>query len=413
MTEGGAALLDTTRLWRNRQFWSYLGSTAFSANAFAMQLLLVNWLLVGTLLLPADQVGVVQAVIGLPGILLMLWGGASADRRDLRSLLMQVYGVAWLAPLALVASVELGWLNIWTVTLFGIALGTALAFANPAQQALLNRIAGADIQRGVTVATAVGFIVQITGLLLAGQMEIIGLVNVLLIQSASLLLGAASVRLIAAAPAKPGQGESTLAHILDGLRASYRSRTIFNILLITFVSSVFNAGAFMTVLPFLVKRVYDGDAFSFAALMVVFYAGATISNAIQFRIMPLARPGFWFLAMQLTRMAIIGLVWLEPDWWLLMLVLFAWGLNMGVTTTLSRAIIQEVAEPVYLARLLSVYSLGLLGAMPLGALALGFVIEGFGALNALLPAVVVSGALGVYGFAGTRVAQYISPGHRS
>ena len=405
--------MDTTSLWHNRQFWSYLGSTAFSANAFAMQLLLVNWLLVGTLLLPADQVGVVQAVIGLPGILLMLWGGASADRRDLRSLLMQVYGVAWLAPLALVASVLLGWLNVWTVTLFGIALGTALAFANPAQQALLNRTAGADIQRGVTVATAVGFIVQITGLLLAGQMERIGLVNVLLIQSASLLLGAASVRLIAAAPAKPGQGESTLATIMDGLRASYRNRTIFNILLITFVSSVFNAGAFMTVLPFLVKRVYDGDAFSFAALMVVFYAGATISNAIQFRIMPLARPGFWYLTMQLTRMAIIGLVWLKPDWWLLLLTLFVWGLNMGVTTTLSRAIIQEVAEPVYLARLLSVYSLGLLGAMPLGALALGFVIEGFGTLNALLPAVVVSGALGVYGFAGTRVAQYVSPGRRA
>ena len=398
-------------LWGNRGFWAYLGSTAFSANAFAMQQLLVSWLLVGILLLPADTVGVVQAVIGLPGILLMLWGGASADRTDARSLLLRVYGAAWLAPLGLVAAVERGWLNIWSVTFFGIALGTALAFSSPAQQALLNRAAGDDIQRGVTLATAVGFIVQITGLLLAGQMEVIGLSQVLLIQAASLLLGAATIGLIAAAPpAGPREAQSTLANVLAGLQATYANKTIFNTLVVTFVSSIFNAGAFMTVLPFIVKRVYDGDAISLATIMIVFYAGATISNAVQFRIMPLARPGFWFLLMQVTRMVIIGLILLQPDWWLLMLVLFAWGLNMGVTTTLSRAIIQEAAAPAYLARILSVYGLGLLGTMPLGALALGFVIEGFGTLNALVPAVVVSGLLGVYGFVWTGLAGYVSPG---
>ena len=56
-----------------------------------MQQLLVSWLLIGVLLLPADQVGPLQALIGVPGIFLMLWGGASADRADPRSLLVRVY----------------------------------------------------------------------------------------------------------------------------------------------------------------------------------------------------------------------------------------------------------------------------------------------------------------------------------
>jgi hypothetical protein len=53
-------------LWQNSQFKIYLGSTAFTGNATAMQQLLLSWLLVGILLLPADQVGMIQAVIGLP-----------------------------------------------------------------------------------------------------------------------------------------------------------------------------------------------------------------------------------------------------------------------------------------------------------------------------------------------------------
>ena len=47
----------------------------------------------------------------------------------------------------------------------------------------------------------------------------------------------------------------------------------------------------MTALPFIVKRVYDGDALGLATIMIVFYAGATISNIIQFRVMPLEKPG--------------------------------------------------------------------------------------------------------------------------
>ena len=66
------------------EFKSYLGTTGFSGMALAMQQLLVSWILIGILLLPADQVGFIQALIGVPGILVMLIGGASADRVDAR-----------------------------------------------------------------------------------------------------------------------------------------------------------------------------------------------------------------------------------------------------------------------------------------------------------------------------------------
>ena len=75
----------------------------------------------------------------------------------------------------------------------------------------------------------------------------------------------------------------------------------FNVLLITFASSIFNAGAFITVFPFIVARVYDGTAWLLALLMAVFFAGATLSNILLLRYQPLLRPGRLFLIMQLSR----------------------------------------------------------------------------------------------------------------
>ena len=130
----------------------------------AMQQLIITWLLVGILLLPATEVGILQALIGLPGIILMLWGGAVADRSDPRNLLMQVYFLAWMFPLGLFVAIQFESLNIWSIGIFGLLMSTAIAYASPAHQAILNRIAGNEVQRGVTLSTIASFFVQIIGL---------------------------------------------------------------------------------------------------------------------------------------------------------------------------------------------------------------------------------------------------------
>lgn len=397
-------------LWQNPGFRSYLGSTAFTGIAMSMQQLLISWLLVGILVLPADSVGIAQAVIGIPGIFIMLIGGASADRVDPRSLLIRTYSVAWIIPLLLAGSEQLDWLNIWAVMLFGLAMGFVTSFSNPAQQAILNRVAGGEVQRAVTASTAIMFLMQIIGLTVAGQMERTGVSIVLLVQSGCLLMGAIAVRRISPeASANPEPGVPMWKVVGDGLRATFEHRVIFQTLVINFVSSIFNAGAFMTVLPFIIKRVYEGDALGLAFVMIVFFGGAAVSNFLLLRLMPFVRPGRVFLIMQLSRVVIVGLLFLSPPWWLLTLLLFAWGLNMGVTSTLARTIVQESAAPQYRGRILSVFSLGMLGSAPIGAVVLGLIIEAFGTLNALIPSMVVSIGLFFYGVVATRIWKYRSP----
>ncbi len=397
-------------VWSSAQFRAYLNSTAFSGMAFAMQALLVSWLLVGVLLLPADQVGLLQALMGLPGIALMLWGGARADRRDPRSLLVRVYAMSAALPIFLIAIDQANLLAVWSVMLWGLGMSVVTSFTMPAQQAILNRVSGSAVQQGVSASTAVGFLVQVIGLILAGQMDRVGLTAVLAVQAVCLAGGAVTIgRIDRAAPASVVTGESALSAIGEGFRATYANKAVFHVLLINFVSSIFNAGAFMTVFPFIIKRVYDGDAALLATMMAVFFAGATVSNLLMYRLMPFVRPGRLYLLMQLSRIVVLFLLWIEPDWWLLVLAIVGWGVNMGFTTSLARTVVQESAAAEFRGRILSVFTLGMMGSAPIGAIVLGTIIESFGTLNALVPAMVVSFVLCAYGVLFTSIWAYRSP----
>jgi hypothetical protein len=59
--------------------------------------------------------------------------------------------------------------------------------------------------------------------------------------------------------------------------------------------------------------------------------------------------------------------------------------------------VQESAPKPFLGRILSVFSIGMVGSAPLGAIVLGWLIEATGTLNALIPAMVLSAILFIYG----------------
>ena len=385
-----------------------MGALACSSAGLGMYQLLLPWLLI-SLALPAGKVGPLQAAVGLPGVIIMLWGGARADRTDARATLTRIFGIAALIPLALVLTLAFGDLRVWTVTAWGLGISAALSFSGPAQQSVLNRIAGRDLQRGVTASTAIMMSTQMIGLAAAGQLDRIGLRQVLLIQSLCLLVAAVWIRRIGPQElANEGPAEPAWRQILQGFRASYRQRPVFDAMTVNFVSSIFNAGAFLTAFPFIVRQVYNGDAQLLSLLMIVFFAGAVASNMVMYRFMPFQHPGRWFIVLQLSRILVLFLLWIEPAWWLVVTALIAWGLNMGVTTTLARAIVQEAAEPQTRGRVMSVFGIGLLGAPLIGAVVLGWIVDQYGPLAGLVPGMVASVALFAYSMAATGLWRYRS-----
>lgn len=397
-------------IWRNAQFRYYVASTSFTGFSFAMQMLLVAWLLIGVLNTPPERVGFAQAIIGVPGLFLMLWGGVIGDRVDPRILMTRIYGFAVLPPLVLAAVVIGGYLSFWAVTMWAVAMSVVTSYAGPAHAAALNRVSGNRIQEGVSASTAFGFIVQLCGLALAGQMELIGTETVLVTQSLFLLVGCLMIRRLTGLAPIPQSGPAVSAWIglKDGLAMVVRDRLIVWVMALNLVSMIFNYGAFAIVLPFILTKVYGGDAALLSWMLVLFYFGAAVSNFIMLRYMPFARPGRLFLGMQLTRVLIFVIYWVGPHLSIVIVATFLWGLNMGITSTTSRAIVQESAREPFRARILSVYTAGSIGSQPFGALILGFAIKAFGPLNAMVPGMLVSAAIFSVGVAASPVWRYRS-----
>ncbi len=398
-----------TSIWREPTFRAYLGATSFARFTFSMQQLLIAWLLIGVLDTSAERVGLSQAIVGIPGLLLMLWGGATADRVDPRGLLMRVYAIAAGVPLLLVLVDGAGALNYWTVTAWALLMSVASSYSSPADAAILNRAASGRVQEAVTASTAAGFVVQVIGFVLAGQIERIGLATVLIAQSTALVFGAFAVRALAPQLPAATPQKTTWRSVYEGLEVIGHDALLRGVLLLNFTSMLFNAGAYSLVVPFLVTKVYGGDAALLAWVLVVFFGGGALMNFVMLRFMPMRQPGRLFLIMQVTRALIYLVLWLEPPLAAMIATMFVWGLNMGCTTTLSRAMIQESAGEQYRGRILSVYNVGFIGAQPIGAMMLGGVVAAFGILNGLVPGFIVSIAICIYGVISTPIWTYRSP----
>jgi hypothetical protein len=190
------------------------------------------------------------------------------------------------------------------------------------------------------------------------------------------------------------------------MRAIWALPLIRDVIGLNFLSSLFNAGAYIVAIPYIAKEVYQGDAAFFATVMIVFTAGSIGSNVALLGFMPLARPGRLFLAMQLTRAAILILLWLEPSPWLFHATLFAWGLNMGITTTIARTTVQELAPAPVRAQILAVLLLSFLVSSPVSSLRLGALISQSTPATALLPGVIISAVIFLLGIRHSGLWQY-------
>ncbi len=110
--------------------------------SFGMQSLLFSWLIVGELQASAEWVGVAQSASALPQLVLLMVGGAIADRIEPRRMLASMHAVVALPSLLLAAVILSGRLSIASVISYGVAIGVINAFLMPARDSLLSRVAG-------------------------------------------------------------------------------------------------------------------------------------------------------------------------------------------------------------------------------------------------------------------------------
>src|SRR5437016_2520573 len=154
-----------------------------------IQMVLLPYLLAIELHQPAARYGVTQMFGQLPMLLFLLFGGWLADRIDPRRILINLHAAAILMPLLLALLLWRNQLTETSLVLYAVAWGLVSAFAMPARDGLLKRVAGGKVQRMVTLAIGMQFGTQMLGQALGGRAAQWGSIGVLLTQCLVLAAG--------------------------------------------------------------------------------------------------------------------------------------------------------------------------------------------------------------------------------
>ncbi len=392
----------------------YNASSALWMASFSIQQLLVIWILVGVLHESPERVGLAQLLIGIPGLIFMLWGGVMGDRMDGRNLLIRVHLLSAMPPLLLALASIYGVLGFWVLIGTALAAGLLNSASNPTRNTILNKVAGNRLQLAISLSTGIGLMASMAGTKIAGELDTIGLNSVLLLQALLFILGAAFVaKLNPTTVEVQANRKSTVNTIREGLIHVWRFKLARDLIALNCLSSFFNAGAWLVAVPFIITRVYMGDAVLLANLTVIFYFGSLVASFGLLRFMPLRKPGRLYLIMQVSRIPVLVILWLKPDLWLVWVAIMYWGFNMGITTTMSRLMIQEFSEPRFRSRVMSIFTLSIMSAAPVGSLILGYIIGAWGPLNALIPGIFASTLIFIFGYSRTGIWAYVSPSQPS
>lgn len=377
----------------------YLSGTWIWNSCFAIQAILFTTLMTHYLQVPAEELGKAQAMILIPQILFMLMGGASGDKQDARAMLIRIHAMAIIPPLLLAVAFATGFLNQWTLIAYALTMGILVSYAWPVRDAILNDFAPGDIQRAVTIVMGLWGAGNILGNFLGGQHEAIGIVPLLLIQATFFVLGIAAI-----AQLKPLRPESAqifkmpnfnfqalktstkdnVREIKAGLKLVWTLEDIRNVISLNMLSGFFNIGAWIVGFPLIVRDYYHLEASSYALVMIAFSVGQIFTNFLLYFILPVKHPGRFLVVTLVIRACILVLIFFGLPFFWFVGVVGLWGINAGVAMTMARSIVQETAPEDSRARIMSVFSLGFMGAAPFGALVMGYLINTFGVLNAIL-----------------------------
>ncbi len=330
--------------------------------AFGLQSVIVSTIIAMRLHGDSGAMSLAQMAQQLPGFGLILLGGAVADRVDRRALLVGLYLGAAALVIALGLGAELEWLSLPVVIGFVLAMGTLSAFVMPSRDALLSDVVAGNLMRAITVLTLIQFAMQAVGSGLGVAGRYLGLLPLIALQAGVLLIGVpALLRLPRSAPSGAPRA-LRFGELLDGVREVARSPVLGPISLLSLALGMFFIGPFQVVFPLLVRDFYHGDVADLSLLYTAFPLGTITGSALILARGGVRRKG----AAQLLSLGggaiCIGSLGFGLPFWAALVVTVLFGVGGAFFMNAGRTLFQEHANPASRGRVLSVYTLTIMGA---------------------------------------------------
>ncbi len=363
---------------KHRNFRIYWTGQAVSLVGLWMQQVAQAWV-VASITSDKAAIAMINFVSSLPMIALSLTGGVVADRYERRRILMVTQ-----CALASCAFVY-GWL-VWSgnltidrVYILAIALGTAVAFDLPAQQALVPELVPReDIPKAISLNQAIFHGSRLLGPALAGVLIAVTSMSAAFFANGvsyfAVIVSLAIIRTPASAPRKAQSGSAALR---EGLRYIRDHEDVRALIAFTGLTTSFVFPMLVVFMAITVKTVYGGDE---TALGVVFSAsglGAMTGSLMLTRVPAATRGRVMCVSCALVGLALIGLS-LAQDPWTAAVLVCVMNVNVALALGLNATMLQITVPNELRGRVMSVQGMMFTGLMPSVALGLGLVADHIG-----------------------------------
>lgn len=373
----------TFTAFRSRPFALLWTNTFLFALSQAFQQFTLAWLALkisedgetvfGMTLGAGTAVGLVLFALGLPVLAFGLYAGALADRIDRRLLLFgsQLAGIAVTATAA--ALMAAGLIGIWSTFGLALLLGAALAFGQPVRMAILPSLVTPERVLNAVTLTNLGLTGSqmlgqpISGLLinLGGIEAAFGAQSALLTLGLLPLLGLRVPRVAADATRRLGE------ELREGLAFVAGHAGIRALMFVLLATALVMAGTFMALLPRIAREELGAEAFAASLLFGAMGPGTLMASLLLASFARLRRAGLFFLATLVAGGVLNVALGLAPWYWFALLIMFITGWNAGFFTNLNMALVQAHTPNALMGRVMSIYTICMVGGMPIGALASG------------------------------------------
>ena len=321
----------------------------------------------------------------MPILLLVLFGGVVADRRDRRRILLVSQYVQMSTAFALAALVYFDVVRIWEILALSCITGTAQAFGSPAYQSLLPMLVRRDEMPNAIALNSIQFnLARIIGPLLAGvALASLGSAACFALNGLSFLVVIASLLSLHVVSTPIATARSVRDELRGGLAFVRHHDAIRSFMFLAFCTALLGSPV-LTLLPVMVQKVFHQGAGGFAWMMAFSGAGSVLGALIVAWLGRFSRMARTALTLQ----GLLGILLVAfaasrvlP---LSYALLFFGSIAMMMVFSLLTSLVQLEAPDEMRGRVMSIYTMAFRGGMPLGSIAAGTLASRTSAPTALM-----------------------------
>lgn len=377
------------RAFRHRNFLLFWSGAFLSNTGTWMQAVAQGWLVL-QLSNSAFWLGVDAFMSTAPGLVFTLVGGVFADLVDRRKLLMYSQIVAGLTAVILGTLIVTGVVKVWMILVLSFVTGCCMSIAGPSYMALVfDLVDREDLANAIALNSTQFQLARALGPVAAGiAFKLFGVAGCFFangISFAAVVIGLAMVRYRtrnAERPAAYPTRGKFLANLIDGFRYVASRPRVSMLLIISAVTSLFGA-PYIAMAPVFARDVLHLGETGLALLMGMAGAGSLFGALFLAYLGDFRRKGWFVLGGCLGfAVCLIGFS-LSTNVVASVIFLFALGFAIVCSVAVTNTLLQKLVTDEMRGRVLSLFMLSFIGAMPIGNLIAGAASQRFGAPRTL------------------------------